>query len=113
MPCTYRATFRPNPNPPRSHRTAPQEDASPIFGAGEPAAKFRKVALPLMRQVLLERIPVRRPVGALNPEVVQVLQQVRAASKGQLNASIGGALLHNQLLCCPAAQPEAGGASGA
>ena len=87
-------------------------DASPIFGAGERAANFRQELLPKMRKVLMEHIPVRRPAGALDPEVAQVLQQVRAASKGQLNASIGGALLHNQLLCCPAAQPEAGGPSG-
>ena len=87
-------------------------DASPIFGAGEPAAKFRQEALPKMRKALLEQIPVTRPAGALDPEVAQVLRQICAASKTQLNASISGALLHSQLLFRPAAQPEAGGASG-
>ena len=66
-----------------------------------------------MRKLFNEQIPMRRPAGALDTEVAQVLlQQVRAASKTQLNASISGALLHSQLLCRPAAQPEAGSASG-
>lgn len=87
-------------------------DASPIFGAGEPAAKFRQEVLPKMRKLFIEQIPVSRPAGALDPEVAQLLQQLHGSSKTQLNSSISGALLHNRLLFPPAAQPEAGGASG-
>ena len=86
-------------------------DASPIVGEGENAAKLREV-LPKIRKVFMEQIPVRRPAGALDADVSQVLGHVRAASKTQLNTAISTALLHSQLLFCPAAQPEAGGASG-
>ena len=46
------------------------------------------------------------------PTLLQLLRQMHAASKTQLNTSISGALLHSQLLFRPAAQPEAGSASG-
>ena len=78
-------------------------DASPAVGK-EDAAVLRAM-LPRLRSHFGAAIPTRQP-GELGAEVIGILNAIRKAPKGMLNASIDGALLADKEMRARADEEE-------